>query len=131
MKPFRYLFYRSYRVEPRITGSLAWVAPLAMTAVLCSLNLLALYVLALWLLGMIPEGGIDFKNGKPVFILVIATLTVLLYIRWIVTGRYLAFAKEFRSESTAQWRLRTVLVYAYGFGSIVTPMVVGYFISQR
>jgi hypothetical protein len=101
-----------------------------MTAVLCSLNLLTLWLLALWLTGSLPE-EIDFEKGKPVFLLVMATLTTLLYVRWIGSGRYLSFAKEFRSESTAQWRIRTVLLYVYGFGSIIAPMVVGYFVGQR
>jgi len=131
MKPLRYFFYRNYRAESRASGPLAWVVPLAMTAVLCALNLLCLAAAAMWLTGNLPAGKLDLGVAKRSFIFVLVAMCALLYLRWIASGRYLAFDKEFASESKKQLRVRTVLLIAYGLSTLAGPVLVGYLAGHR
>jgi hypothetical protein len=126
MKPLRYFFYRNYLPEARRHTPLAWVVPLILTAVMCALNLLCIAAVAAWAIGVLGEGKVDLGDARLVFIVTLGALFALLYVRWIASGRYLSFHREFGSESKTQTTIRTVLLFAYGLVSVGAPMLVGY-----
>lgn len=127
----RYLFHRLHQAEPKTIRGIAWIVPLFVTTLACGLNLFCVVGLILWATGKLPQGHVDDRDVKACLLLIVVTINLVLYRRWIASARYAQFAKEFRSESSAQRRIRTVLLYAYGLATVVAPIMIGYFAGKH
>ncbi|MBM0106480.1 hypothetical protein JM946_17260 [Steroidobacter sp. S1-65] len=130
MKPLRYILYRSYKTEARATGFFGWGLPLLMTSIASGLNVLALMGLAMWAIGTQPRLPVEEERVQAVLFSIVAVIFALLYRRWIASGRYVRFAKEFEPESRQQQVTRTILLYLYGAVTLLSPALVGYLIRR-
>jgi hypothetical protein len=104
--------------------------PLVTTAVLLSLNLYFFAVLTIGILELPGKDEVNYAETRLAYLVVVTAIAMTLYSRWILTSRYLQFPKEFGSESAAQSRIRGILLWIYGLGSIVAPILAGYFVGK-
>jgi hypothetical protein len=127
----RYFFFRTYELNIRQRAAIPWLRPLALVSLLTGLNAFALLLISyeLW-------GGAPALDQRKVFFRVvvfswIVVMFVLLYFRWIKSGRYLRFKDEFPSESSVQRKFRALLLIIYGIVSLFGPAALSYWSYLR
>ena len=126
MKPLRYFFLRSYQLNINQRSAVPWLRPLALLSALIGVNVLVVVTVCAEFAG---KGAIIVRREYALEgIVILWTIAVFgaLYNRWIRNGRYLAFKDEFKSESNALRKVRTLWMFAYGIASLCGPAIVGY-----
>lgn len=122
LKPLRYFFLRVYEWKRHSQPlPLALFTALAATSAAVCLHVLALRVILERVLKFdfgIPH---DRNTSRAVGIAVGVLIMAAFYRAWIATHRYTRFPDEFRDETLAQRRHRTVLVIVYVVVTFLLP----------